>query len=269
MRQLVKAIAAGGFCTALCIATPASASTSTWRVQTAPVPSNSKVTSLAGVSCPSRGICTAVGFSNQRAIHTRGETLAERWEGGRWAIQGTPNTPGEDILSAVSCPATSACAGVGIAAGQDPLAEHWDGTNWTIRHMPFPAGSSNAQPGAVSCTSPASCTAVGLYYMSQQDQTLPLAERWDGTNWAVQPVPLPAGAFEAILNGVSCPTATDCTAVGDYNVSTTGGVPFAEQWNGSTWTAPGNAFPARRLPGRGVVPIGPFAHRRRERRAPG
>jgi hypothetical protein len=116
-----------------------------------------------------------------------------------------------------------------------PLAEHWDGTSWAVQPVPFPADSSNAQTRAVSCASPTSCTAVGVYFLPGKDSQFPLAEHWDGTSWAVQQVPLPASAFEAQLTGVSCPSATTCIAVGYYN--TPNDVPFAEQWNGTTWTA--------------------------------
>jgi hypothetical protein len=117
-----------------------------------------------------------------------------------------------------------------------PLAEQWDGTNWTVRPVPLPAGSLGARPGALSCPSPTRCTAVGEYFKPQSGDDFPLAERWDGTSWTVQQFPLPAGAFGAELSGVSCPSATDCTAVGNYNDLSVGGTPFAAQWNGTTWT---------------------------------
>ena len=45
----------------------------------------------------------------------------------------------------------------------------------------------------------------------------PLAERWTGGKWAVLTVPDPAPAGDiAELNSVSCTSATNCMAVGDY-----------------------------------------------------
>jgi hypothetical protein len=197
---------------------------------------------LFSVSCPSRGSCTAVGFSNLRAISTGGDTLAEHWDGTSWTIQPTPTPSQQALLRAVSCLSATDCIAVGTG-GRTPLAEHWDGTSWTIQPVPFPAGSANAQPSAVSCASPTSCTAVGLYYLPQNDNQLPLAEHWDGTSWTVQQIPVPTGAFQADLTGVSCTSVTTCTAVGNYNGST-GGVPFAEQWNGTTWTVQTVSGPA-------------------------
>jgi hypothetical protein len=48
-----------------------------------------------------------------------------------------------------------------------------------------------------------------------------------------RPTPNPAGGtFSAFYGGVSCASATACTAVGAYN-NTTG--PLAERWNGTSW----------------------------------
>jgi hypothetical protein len=184
------------------------------------------------------------GWLFQReADHYRGSTLAEHWNGTSWAIQRTPHTTGRHILLSVSCPSVTSCTAVG--RGRAPLAERWDGTRWTIEPVPFPAGSSNAQPRAVSCASSTSCTAVGLYYEPQNDNELPLAEHWNGTSWTVQHIPLPAGAYDADLTGVACPGATQCVAVGHYNDLTTGGgVPFAEWWNGTGWTVQAMSGPA-------------------------
>src|SRR5690242_15468802 len=89
---------------------------------------------------------------------------------------------------------------------------------------------------AVSCTSGRACTAVGSHAASLSSTGFPLAERWNGTRWRIQPTKLPTGAKSAGLAGVSCPSATACTAVG----STPGTTPdtsvnLAESWNGTSW----------------------------------
>ncbi len=65
----------------------------------------------------------------------------------------------------------------------------------------------------MSCTSGTSCTAVGSL------SNTGLAEHWDGTSWTVQPTPVPkhGTATYADLLGISCLSATYCTAVGLYN----------------------------------------------------
>src|SRR5262249_44337171 len=71
----------------------------------------------------------------------------------------------------------------------------------------------------------------------------PLAERWDGTSWSLQQAPAPAGSQGAFLAGVSCPSATSCTAVGGYQANS---VPrtLAEAWDGSSWSVQPTANPA-------------------------
>jgi hypothetical protein len=218
-------------------AIPAGASpdATSWWLQTARAPSTARVATLDAVSCPAHGICTAVGYSSDRT-YSAGATLAEHLDGGKWTIQPTPHQAGGGLaeLNGVSCPALTDCIAIGNSA-LGPLGEQWDGTNWTIQSMPIPAGTFNPQPQAVSCASTVSCTAVGVTYTSVGENAMPLAEYWDGTSWTAETVPVPAGAFDIDLTGVSCPTATDCTAVGTYD-GTAGGDPLAEQWNGSTWT---------------------------------
>lgn len=89
---------------------------------------------------------------------------------------------------------------------------------------------------AVSCTSGRACTAVGSHAASLSGTGFTLAQRWNGTRWRIQPTKLPTGANSATFSGVSCASATACTAVG----STPGkaadtSVSLAEAWNGTSW----------------------------------
>ena len=72
-----------------------------------------------------------------------------------------------------------------------------------------------------------------------------LAEQWNGTTWTPQTMPLPSG-YDFVLNGVSCSSATACTAVGSYT-SSAQLVGLTERWNGTTW--------AVSYPGEGVGPV--------------
>jgi hypothetical protein len=69
----------------------------------------------------------------------------------------------------------------------------------------------------VACTSANACTAVGAYNTST-NVPLPLAERWNGSSWTVQPTPTPPNATASVLQAVSCTSATACTAVGRHPV---------------------------------------------------
>ncbi len=215
-----------------------------WTIQATPNPTNAQTSVLSGVSCTSATACTAVG-----SYYLGGgvsKTLAERWDGTAWTIQPTPNPNAQtSVLSGVSCTSATACTATGNLYGSPPrgpgltLAEAWDGTTWTIQPTPNPSdlySSSGPTLPGVSCTSATACTTVGAY-LNTAFNRVTLAERWDGTTWAVQPTPNPTGTRASFLNGVSCSSATGCTAVGNYTNSTgfSAGV-LAELWDGTTWT---------------------------------
>jgi len=72
---------------------------------------------------------------------------------------------------------------------------------------------------------------------------LPLTETWNGTAWTIHQAPLPSGSNHGQLSGVSCTSATACTAVGQRQAGATTGT-LAEEWNGSAWTAQSTPDPA-------------------------
>ncbi len=211
-----------------------------WAAHAVPNPAHNAGTELLGVSCPSRGACFAVGDYTPAGVIAGYATLAERWEGTRWAIQAVPNPPGSGFkaLAGVSCSSAAACMAVGSGgAGGGPLAERWDGTRWAI--VPAPSPPPVPVPGSatlagVSCASAASCTAVGSEFTTATTSREPLAERWDGRSWSAQQIPNPVFAGQGSeLAAVSCTSRAACTAVGER-----GSLPFAtlaERWDGRRW----------------------------------
>src|SRR6266581_2508524 len=104
---------------------------------------------------------------------------------------------------------------------------------WKIQPTPNPK-IKQGRLNAVSCSSPRACTAVGVF--DNVPGTGTLAERWDGTSWSIQASPNPAGALTSVLFGVSCPAATFCVAVGNYQNRAGRHAILAEAWNGSSWS---------------------------------
>jgi hypothetical protein len=100
-----------------------------------------------------------------------------------------------------------------------------------------PAGGTalESELYGVSCSSASACTAVGDDETSA-GASVTLAERWNGTSWALQTTATPTGAQAGYLDGVSCPSASACTAVGDYVTSAGSTAPLAERWNGTSWS---------------------------------
>src|SRR5215469_2421320 len=181
---------------------------------------------LIGVSCASSSSCTAVGdFTTGSNVVV---TLAQHWDGGKWASQPTPNVPGARLsaLIGASCSAPSACTAVGQAVSNQgasaPLAERWNGTRWRIQATPNPVAGGGALFG-VACASSSACTAVGA------SNSGTLAEHWNGTRWSIQATPNPS-AGGGFLASVACTSSSACTAVGSSNSGT-----LAEHWNGTRW----------------------------------
>ena len=160
-----------------------------------------------------------------------------------WSVVPTPSPAGatESALFGVACSSAGACTAVGYFQASNrsaPLAERWDGTAFSVQPVPR-AGFSSMLHG-VSCPAANACTAVGasrIFTGGGEFRFVPLAERWDGTAWSIQPLP---GPGVAALYGVSCPAVSDCTAVG------AGG---AEQWNGSAWSPEPVPSPPGAVPG--------------------
>jgi hypothetical protein len=78
--------------------------------------------------------------------------------------------------------------------------------------------------------------AVGILRPSLKSPTQPLALRWNGKSWKAAAARAPAGSNGAYLNGVSCPSAKNCYAVGSYSSGSTLGSTLVEHWNGSAWS---------------------------------
>ena len=106
---------------------------------------------------------------------------------------------------------------------------------WTIQSTPKPAEATEptyqSSLQGVSCTSSIACTAVG-WYENASGAIVTLADRWNGTEWAVQSTPNPEGGKGGRLMAVSCWSSSSCTAVGYSGTEAI----LAEQWNGTTWT---------------------------------
>jgi hypothetical protein len=104
------------------------------------------------------------------------------------------------------------------------------------------AGVHDGQLFATSCSSASACSAVGSYASSTTGLPMPLAERFNGTSWQQQAIPVPAGTQWADLSGVSCPASFSCVAVGTLHIS---GISHAwvMAWNGSAWQQQTAAIP--------------------------
>jgi len=113
------------------------------------------------------------------------------------------------------------------------LAESWNGTSWSVVNSPSPSDNLN-QLNSVSCVSPVACTAMG-YVSTLSGGYRTLIESWNGTSWTAVPSPnLGSASDQNYLDGVSCTSASACTAVGyHYNGAFR---TLIESWNGTSWS---------------------------------
>src|SRR6266496_1480047 len=164
------------------------------------------------------------------------------------ATRHSPQASGpRGILTDVSCSSPSSCVAVGQHYQPRPpnaLIERWNGSQWSIMRGPAPPAHTHADLSGISCTGASNCTAVGSSTRtSPQPTTTPpptrtLVERWNGSQWVIVKSPNPVGATYSFLSSISCPSSSNCWAVGEYFL---GGHRqnqnriLIEHWNGFTW----------------------------------
>jgi hypothetical protein len=213
---------------------------------------------VSSVSCASAGNCGALGFYTDSSGH--GQAFVFSQTDGTWgsAIKlpgyGTLNKLGTLDSASVSCAASGNCSAVG---------DYWDGSSrsevfvvsetngtWgTAIKMPS-LGVSNwggaASVSSVSCGSPGNCAASGSYRDRSGRTQAFVVSQTDGTWGSAIEVPgseaLNTGGF-ASLDSVSCVSAGNCTAVGDYRDGVGHSRAFVVREKDGTW---GNAS---KLPG--------------------
>jgi hypothetical protein len=216
---------------------PAAMAASSWSVQ--PTPSQPGTSAaLDGVSCPSAAWCAGVGYSTTSAGAY--VNLAEISNGTKWTVDSSPTSAGASLtgLNGVDCTAVDVCTAVGryfnASGAESTLAEARTTSGWSIKTTPNPAGSTGDTLMGVSCWTAGGCIAVGQD-KNTAGHDVTLAEKWNGSTWAVTATPNPAGATSSVLNDVACTSATNCVAVGASSGATTQ-VALAEHWNGTTWS---------------------------------
>jgi hypothetical protein len=209
---------------------------SRWSIVATPPALNAQ---LLSVSCRQRTFCIAVGSASSKG-------LIERWNGKRWTIEPSLTVPGSPtaLLSAVSCTSISWCMVAGTTqpetAKSATLTVALTHGAWQIATTPNPSPYANSLLG-VSCFTASFCVASGNETLPpipgdpDPNSTQPLALTWNGSQWASD-VMSSSGDTYSYLQGVSCWTATQCTAVG-YSVSKYGPLhPLFYRLAYGTWT---------------------------------
>ena len=248
-------VAAGSLFPATLIS--ASLSNDVWTVATITNPPPLPFASLTSVSCPSAGDCVAVGsylISSSFSLPLV-ETLSDNvWHSSLLPLppdaieSGLTSGPSDPVplLESVSCTSMTSCVAVGYYSSgptgkSRPLIETLSDGSWLAKQpaelsLPYRLRGANGVLSGVSCTSSASCTAVGI--IGREVLVVMLGDG-DWTSIALSP---PRSAVEAWLYSVSCTSSTRCVAVGQYTGRGTTGLraaqvaPLAAEFSNSVWS---------------------------------
>ena len=216
---------------------------SAWTLVTAPTPAGVTSASLTSVSCVATNMCEVLGTS---VTGSMGSIFGNQWNGSSLSLTpaATPassaSTPIPEALG-ISCVSTTWCLAVGVndvqvTATASAFSEVWNGTSWSLATTPAPSTATGSLLRWVSCAGVNFCAAVGqATFAGPMNQNL--IETWSGTSWAVTPSPDTSASLSQELSGVSCFSATTCSAVGQANAAT-GPSPatLALSWNGTAWS---------------------------------
>ena len=214
----------------------------TWIVKPVPSPSRGVNVFAAEVSCSSAKSCLFVG-THWAGSNGTGANLAEAWNGSSWRIIAAAVPAGATYagLDDVACPNSKFCLVIGVAgttaSRYHDTAYTWtDGTTWRQIPVPNPNGARNSELAGLACSDAAHCMAIGNY-TSATGRYLPFAARWTSGRWRLLAIPAIPGQLQVNMNGISCPTASECVAVGwtEDNTKQEYYHAFAERWSGGAW----------------------------------
>lgn len=196
---------------------------------------------LQGVSCLTATKCRAVGDFGGNSL------VLITSNGTSWFRQESPNRgDGANYLLAVDCESTSACTAVGLYFNR-PLDQEkartlvmrtTDTRTWVPVESPNPSpNTSDTFLNDVSCSG-TTCTAVGGVDPSPGTKRSFILRTTNGTSWTRAATPSTTGETE--LRGISCQSATECTAVGiEWNAANTLFTSsLLRTTNGTAWAKP-------------------------------
>jgi uncharacterized protein YjbI with pentapeptide repeats len=217
-----------------------------WSASAGPLPAGAEITNsraaLSAVACPSATRCLGAGNYQNKAGN---QPLVASYAGRSWTATKAPlpanaESNPDALVDGMSCPSVTACFAVGQYSDPDDqgLLLHWSAGQWTASAAPVQSGTVEAGLDAVSCSSVSSCYAGGWQDGSGPQE--PLLVRWSAGRWATVKAPLPAGAAaspQAVIDGLSCPAASQCVASGSYVTSKGSQEGMLLILSGTSWTA--------------------------------
>jgi hypothetical protein len=227
-----------------------------WSAMAAPATSAAAATDvyMSTVSCWSAGDCGATAMYKDPAGYAL-ETLQST--GGVWSAEGVTlpsdaaDTDQDALFFKTSCSAGQ-CLAVGTykQTGDKaaPLLAHYLDGSWTVSKGPVPSDASSPEQGYLkspSCTADGSCSAVGVYVVGSEPKGLITTVNDTSTTSVSSPLPANAASADgAELDGISCVSADNCTAVGGYVPVGSAESPLQITETNGVWSATGPTLPS-------------------------
>jgi hypothetical protein len=226
------------------------------------------VADVQSLSCASAGNCAVTGYYYVGPYDNNTESYVASETNGTWGaaqeIAGGLPTNSDAQIQSVSCGAPGDCsaggayypAGGGGGPVQAFVVSETGGTWGTAEEVPGTAAlnaGDNAQVNSVSCSSAGNCSAGGYYASSTRSQQAFVVSETGGTWGMAQEVPGTAtlnSGDSAQLVSVSCSSAGNCSAGGDYATSAPSLQAFVVKQTDGTWST------ARQVPGLAALNTG-------------
>lgn len=213
----------------------------------APGDSNNDQGWITGLSCPSAGNCTAVGFDEQAAPNPQNPPavaiFAVSEVNGTWSTPALlPGSLADDVSNTepgqLSCASAGNCGYVGYdedsAGHTHPFVASQVGGSWQdaagVKGDPGYAVKSDSEPAAISCPAAGDCTATLDLQDTSQGQHAFVVSETGGTWGSATEV---KGSGSVAINAVSCVSAGNCLAAGSD-----GAAPITVAQVNGAWKAP-------------------------------
>ncbi len=214
----------------------------TWQLGALPAMTGSS--ELRRISCPA----AASAWRSEKPAEA---ALAMRLSGGVWTVLPMPKSDRSADLFGVSCPSTRWCMAAGQGSGlKSMVSAVFTGGRWRAVSSPAIKGASLVTLNDVDCASRRFCMAVGntTDFGSTLHGEL-VTVLYNGSSWRVVPVPISFPRTLPSLNGVSCPRAGECVAVGNRNFYTASpGRQLIIRFRAGHWTVMSARAPAETEP---------------------
>lgn len=184
--------------------------------------------------------CWAVGSAEADMAHPTPPLIMSN-SGDGWTVatvQGPASVNTFNRLNAITCVDAGDCWAVGVGDNGTTLIERYVNGAWAYQPSPNPDGTEPDLFG-VSCADLTHCWAVGSYQLADNSSQT-LIEQYDGTAWTIVGSPNSGNSVSNILNGIACPGAHDCWAVGGAQSDT----PLVEHYDGAAWVIDANLSPS-------------------------